>query len=553
MGKRMGRQQKQLLITGGIVGLVGVAVVGVAISQLAGRKAAPAAAAEAPAAVAGQSRGGNAGVVRPERAGDAGKPRAKPPADRAEDAISKPDGPQLVEDDGRTLWQPPTEGEPLSLAGLPPGVRLVASIRPRAMQATADGRITHNRIAAVYQGMLQQIAAAAGVDPAEAERVTLAVRPGTRPGEMDVTCVADFAAAPPSESPEGERAPPQTLATRGGWAVVRVAPNRVAAARPETAREITASGGLAPPLTREMEQLVEASDSSRHASLLVAPSSLLTGGKSILSGGVAALRGPLLDQLPEDVRGLLLGVHFTDAGFYWEARAASTVETTATQLGAMLDGRMASWPSALQLSVLDLNPDPHGRRIVANLPAMVRLMAEYTRWGVEGRQAVLNGYLPPAAGHNLLMAADLMLAQQSAGAGGTAALAATPAPPTSAADRLKQTATVSFPRDTLETALRLLAEEIGVPVVIRGGDLQLEGITKNQSFGMNAQRQPAEAVLVEILRLANPDKTAAGPADPKQKLVYVVRADATGKETIYVTTRAAAAKRGEVLPSVFQP
>jgi hypothetical protein len=58
----------------------------------------------------------------------------------------------------------------------------------------------------------------------------------------------------------------------------------------------------------------------------------------------------------------------------------------------------------------------------------------------------------------------------------------------------------------------------------------------------------AAEILVEILRRANPDKLAAGPADPRQKLVYVV-----GPKAIFITTRAAAADRGERLPAVFQP
>ena len=101
-------------------------------------------------------------------------------------------------------------------------------------------------------------------------------------------------------------------------------------------------------------------------------------------------------------------------------------------------------------------------------------------------------------------------------------------------------------------AVKYLSDEIGVPIVILGGDLQLEGITKNQSFGLDASNTPAEQVLLQILTRANPDKTATGPADPKQKLVYVIRPGDDGRDTICVTTRSAAAKRGEALPPVFR-
>ncbi len=93
----------------------------------------------------------------------------------------------------------------------------------------------------------------------------------------------------------------------------------------------------------------------------------------------------------------------------------------------------------------------------------------------------------------------------------------------------------------------MLAEDVGVEIVIRGPDLQLDGITRNQLFAIDMSDRSGEEILVEILRRANPDKLAAGPADPRQKLVYVV-----GPEAIFITTRAGAAARGEALPAVFQ-
>jgi hypothetical protein len=87
----------------------------------------------------------------------------------------------------------------------------------------------------------------------------------------------------------------------------------------------------------------------------------------------------------------------------------------------------------------------------------------------------------------------------------------------------------------------MIAEEIGLPIEIRGKDLELDGITKNQSFGLDAQNQTADAILRTILARSNPDG----------KLVYVVR-NKGGAESIEITTRAAAAKRGDTLPPGFE-
>jgi hypothetical protein len=111
---------------------------------------------------------------------------------------------------------------------------------------------------------------------------------------------------------------------------------------------------------------------------------------------------------------------------------------------------------------------------------------------------------------------------------------------------------LQFARDSLEAALEQLSKAIGVEIVILGPDLQADGITRNQQLSMNLENRPAAEILVEILRAANPDKSATGPQDERQKLVYVVKPkSAEGPEAVFVTTRAAAAERGEKLPADF--
>jgi hypothetical protein len=120
----------------------------------------------------------------------------------------------------------------------------------------------------------------------------------------------------------------------------------------------------------------------------------------------------------------------------------------------------------------------------------------------------------------------------------TAPLATSPAPSktVSATEALARKVTLSFPRDTLEGALGILAREIDLPIVIQGNDLQLEGITRNQSLNnFEARGEPAAEILRKLLKLANPDG----------KLVYQVKTDTGGQATVLVTTRAAVNRRGE--------
>ena len=85
----------------------------------------------------------------------------------------------------------------------------------------------------------------------------------------------------------------------------------------------------------------------------------------------------------------------------------------------------------------------------------------------------------------------------------------------------------------------MLGDDIGVEIVILGNDLRDEGITKNQSFGLDEKDQPAVDILRKIMKLANPDG----------KLVYVIKPkEGGGEDVLYVTTRAAVKKRGDKLP-----
>ena len=88
----------------------------------------------------------------------------------------------------------------------------------------------------------------------------------------------------------------------------------------------------------------------------------------------------------------------------------------------------------------------------------------------------------------------------------------------------------------------MVGEEIGAEMVIMGADLQLEGITKNQSFGLQERQQPAREILQKIMLRANPDG----------KLIYVIRGGGDGSgETLVITTRASARQRGDALPAEF--
>ena len=480
------------------------------------------------------------GVAEPGKSratgGGAGERKAAPankPASR---------GPVLVEDDGRTMWVSPTAGEAIDLGYLPTGCQMFIALRPFDLLQAGEGEKIGVALGPLGEQGQQFVERSTGLRLADIDRLLIGIRPGKNfvvEYAMVVTPVAGIQPKPSQES----YTPPEA----GGQLVV---------ASPALLTEIQTLQGEAPLLRREMQSLLATTDSERHVTVLVAPNFLFNEGRLLWSGSMAGLRDPLLAILPDSTRAAAFSLHWGD-NFFAEVRLSSTIDHRPKDFAREFSEKVADWPASAEQAMLGLSATPYSRAVVARLPAMLRVLARYVRVGDDQKQALLRAYLPVAAGHNLLTAGELMLAEQFASPGGGSVaigpLAIDPATkPLALEERLQKPTSLSFTRDTLEMAIRLLSDDIGVEIKILGGDLQLDGITKNQSFGMNENDRPAGEILVQILRLANPDKTATSPADPKQKLVYVFGTKPSTEEPmIYVTTRAQAKKRGDRLPAVF--
>jgi hypothetical protein len=466
-------------------------------------------------------------------AGEAAKLQAakKPELPKiASDATS-----DLIDDDGETLWVSPTDGPPIDLAYLPPGVEIVLALRPAELARHEEGAKVFAALGPLGPRASEAFEHSAGVKFGDVEQLTVGWQV-TRDGEWVATLVVRTATL---IKPLGEH----FSKNAGGEQVTVIATSMVLA-------EIRELDGHAPPMTRDMERLLDHTDASRTATLLFRPATLLSDAGDVLQGAMAPLRLPLELFLSDDISAAAVSMDWGEDCFM-ELVAVPTLDATPETLSDALAARVDQLPESVEEFVLSVEPSPYSRRVVARLPEMVRTLAAYTRHGFDRDAAVLRWYLPVVAGHNLLMGADLALAEGEGAANGVAPNdeppAAEAASPATIDERLKEKTTLRFAREELEAALNTFAADVGVPIEILGPDLQLDGITRNQLFGIDLADRPAEEILVEILRRANPDKLATGPADLRQKLVYVVR-----KNGIVITTRSAVEKRGERLPAVFR-
>lgn len=467
---------------------------------------------------------------------------------------------RLVADDGATLWASPTAGPPWSLDYVPAGAQVMLCLRPRALLAHPEGPRWLAAMGPWGEAAGARLEEELGAPWAEFESLLVALTP-----DRDDVWHATYRATPAvpwtAEQFAQQFAAAQAqgdaplLRTAGSRSWLLVDGGRTLVACPaDLAEELAATEGAPPPLTPSVEQLAERLDAERTCSALILPRALEASGGALFGAGGAAVHDALAWLAGREATGWAVSFDLQDH-LFWEIRAVTRPTDPPQRYAQQLLERLSAAPQRLEDFVFARTWPAYGRRVIGRWPSMVRTAAAYARRGVDQRQAVIRGYLPPEALHNLTLGAELVLTLRDIdeAAPTTTSPAADAASEASLAARLQRTSSLVFAKDTLQRAVELVAEDLDAPIEILGNDLQLEGITKNQSFGLDLRDRPLGEILLEILLRANPDRTATGPADPRQKLVYAIRSDPAqgGAERIVITTRSAAEKRGEALPAVF--
>ncbi len=494
------------------------------------------------AAVDGAARAADAGastVALPQR--ESASNGSAPSSDDVADNTT------LVDDDGTTLWVSPTAGAPLDVKYVPSSAQVLLALRPAELLAQDEGARLLAALGPEAEAARNQLQATLGVDLADVEQLLVAFAPNES-GTPRTAYVARLARPiPQSQLLEAWGHPRATelagqpcfLGGATAYCLPKADDGRVLLAASQAVLEETL-GRNGPPLLRKgIEGLLRDSDRTRHLTLLAAPSYLLSDGRDLLAGSLSKLREPFERVFGMQTQAVLVSAHLGDELFL-ELRVAGPADVRPDKLAATLRGELDLAGEQVEQYVASITPQPYGRLIVNRFPRMLQLVGNFTRAAAEDRQAVLRCYLPLNAAHDLALGAELTLHESP---GGTPAAQPTlrVGLPIGAEAELDRTVSLSFPRDTLEHSLEMLSAEIDTPIIIEGPDLQLEGITKNQSFTLDQRDQPARQILLAILKLANSDG----------KLVYVIRAGDGGAEAIHITTRAAAARRGESLPAVF--
>jgi hypothetical protein len=476
-------------------------------------------------------------------------PAAGIPEEATEAALVRP---QELVDDERLPWASPTMGPPPAWRYLPPGSQLMLAARPAALLADDEGR---RFVRALGPAVEEAIVAAERLTGHSREDfIELAVGWGstadggltsgftiTLGSPLDPATLQD-AWKVREQRPVGEEVlyeAPGLTDTPAFWLPTAEQGRVLVIGSAADLTTVIESDGQ-PLLSPSFEQLMAGLDATRHLILAGSPGFLRNDGRLLLPDTLAGATEELTRLLGEKTLAAAASLFIGETCFI-ELDVVPTAAEPVRRQADRLAERIGQLAEQIEPRCLALAGSAYGGRLIGRLPAMLRVVAAELRWGEEAGLAVITCQLPREAAHNLALATELAISQEPGQVMTRPVAAPESEGPSSVTERLARNVSMVFAKDTLEKSIEMLAQESGLPMEILGADLQLEGITKNQSFGLDEQDRSVDDILRTILRKANPDG----------KLVYVIRGEGEGASLV-VTTRAAVAKRGETLPPGFE-
>ncbi len=575
------RQSTRNLMLGvaGLALLVVVALVGAVV--VTNRKPATDSQAKAgpvtPVAPSGGAPDGNGNAPAQPPGGKAADGE-KPPGSSAEGKGAKAAGGataalQVVPDDGKALWASPTNGQPVELRCVPPEGQVFIIVRPAAMLASEEGARVLSALGPTLAGERVAWEKASGCKLEEIEQLHITLH--NNESQFPRVSYVIKTVQPLSKlellarwgDPEVVKEGDEAFYNGANWAFYipksTEDDRRFAMGAARDIKEVAAAGGSPPVVFREIERLRRATDADRHFTLLFYPQFLFNDdGGPLFAGDRAKVRQPLAWLLGDHIQAACVSTHFADE-FYFEARMRSSLDKEPYALAEELRDRLNKIPGSLEDYFVSLNAPQYWKKLSNRYPLMIRDLHNQMRIGVENDMAMINSVLPLVAAHNLILGGELLVSTSPGQSIAVASAAPAASGPKTVADALQLKTSYSFDQQSLEFAMRDLADDVkgnlkNAPfefaIKIIGDDLKLDGITRNQSIrDFKQDNQSVADILTALVRKANPVTTVKDPSEKDQKLVWLIGPDpdSPGKQIVLITTRNAAGTKKYTLPPHF--
>jgi serine/threonine protein kinase len=489
-------------------------------------------------------------------------------------AISSGSLQPLMADDGKTLWASPTSGQPVSFRCVPPEGQVFLVLRPATLVASPEGARVLAALGPSFAAQRQALEAASGFTFEDIEQLHITLHNNDAKFPRTSFVIRTKEPFTPEQqlakwgNPSATKEKDETYYVGPAWAyyIPHSAEDKQTFAMGEARdiKEVAAVAGTPPVIFREIERLRRTTDAQRHFTLLLYPQFLFNDdGEPLFAAERAKVRQPLAWLLGDQLQAACVSVNLGDE-FYYEMRMLASLDKEPLQLAHELKDRLDKIPAALEDYFVSLNPPAYWKKLAFRYPAMIRELHNQMRVGVENDQAIVNTVLPASAAHNLVLGAELLVST-APGQGTSVSVAAAPAAggPKTIADALQMKTSYSFDNQSLEFAMRDLADDVkgnlkSAPfefaIKIIGDDLKIDGITRNQSIrDFKQENQTVADILTALVRKANPVTTVKDPSEKDQKLIWVIGPDpeSPGKQIVLITTRAAATTKKYTLPAPF--
>jgi hypothetical protein len=481
---------------------------------------------------------------------------------------------QLV-DDASLLWASPTSQGTPDLSLLPAGTSLIVSFDPSLWSKLDPG----GGLAPELQQGLGRLEASLGTSWDNVDYLTLAVQPA---GDGNVRYSAVVTLKEPLEVAAfisqnkielaktddgksiyvGESEEQAAYYFPQGSTTTQI--SKYAVGYLDAIRDIASNDGAPIVLPRNLAALWQGIGDRPSFALLAAPNFFFADGRSMLEQFAPQWREPFKRLLVPDASGVMLRMEYRDS-WYGELRLSPGGSVTSLALQTKVRELFASLPNAAEQFLVQASPHPSWRLLAIRFPAMVRALQSMTRTGVVDGNVHANFYLPKEAAPNLLLASWLA-SNTSAGPATASPTAVTPSNALTTLEQLIQHKfSIRFGQESLEMAgesirdqfnASLPAGSLPLEIVLLGGDLELDGITQNQQIrDFFHEDQTLSFVLDDLVRRANPDRTATELSQVAQKLVWVIGTDPNNpdKQVVLITTRTQANEKKYTLPTQFVP
>lgn len=501
--------------------------------------------------------------------GSSGKTKADSPSGGSKSGSDNA-APEIVADDGQLLWASPTSGKPVVLRGVPPEGQIFMILRPAQMLGTPEGKRVFDALGPGVAAARKSLEAASGFPLDQLERLLVTFHNNDSKFPR-ISCVAypkeklttdellSKFGGPETREEKGEK-----YYVKGDWAFYPFAEGEQQAftmTDPETIKLVAEAKGAPPAMRTATAKILRTTDDARHFTVFFHPNFLENSdGAPLFTAERAKLKEPLLNLLGTDLQAASASLQLGEQ-FYLEVRLSANLNKDKFQLAKEFRERVQKIPNQILDYFVALNPPLYWKKLSLKYPDMIEELERRSRIGVEEDEAVMNCVLPGAAAHNLVLGAELTIS--SAPGAATTVAAATPAPSGGAKGIeavLQKKTTLSFEANSLELTMDAFAKDIKAEspefdIKIIGKDLQLDGITKNQTIRdfMQADK-PVSDILTALVMKANAPNVPDASM-PDQKLIWVVGPDPDNpsQQVVLITTRAAAATKKYKLPPAFQP